>query len=86
MAISEREANERRDKILDRAVWMHYEYQPGSRRCEICGERFYDGYRIGEDEVCEECHREQMRLVARYLNPLYADRFEELIADEAIKL
>lgn len=86
MAISEREANERRDKILDRAVWMHYEYQPGSRRCEICGERFYDGYLIGEENVCKECHEEQMRLVARYLNPLYADRFEKLIKDEAIKL
>lgn len=85
MAISEREANERRDKVLDRAVWMHYEYQPGSHRCCICGERFYDGRAFGDEEVCEVCHEEQMRLVARYLNPLYADRFEELVKDEAIK-
>lgn len=86
MAITRREADIRRDQDIDRSVWLYYQPKTAPHRCCICGEGFYDGRSFGDEEVCEECHEEQMRLVARYLNPLYADRFEELIKDEAIKL
>lgn len=86
MAISAREADIRRDQELDRAVWFHYQPKGTLRRCCICGEDFFDGIDLDGDIICKGCHEEQMRLVSRYLNPAYAERFEELVDEISTKI
>lgn len=85
MAISAREANIRRDQELNKIVWFTFEHGDAPRRCCICGEGFWDGIDLDGDLICNECKEVELRRAARYLNPAFAERLEELIENESIK-